>query len=78
MTRARYIHMARKMPQCTEPWDRAAYSDHYIESRAQKLQDRGQDLANCSHTSMFIVDSRYYCTKHAGRAALRILLGEDT
>ena len=73
----RSIHQTPKTTaQCSVVLD-TKFQEHYVKTRAKKLEERGFDPLCCSHFSSFQIDGKNYCTKHASSIALHILLEQQ-
>lgn len=60
-------------PQCCVPFEMLC-ANHYRQSRAEKVHKKGLDPAFCSFQSKYRIKGKPYCAKHAGQAALRLLM----
>lgn len=61
-------------PQCCVPYEELLCANHYRKSRAEKVSKKGLDPAFCSFSSKYRIKGKPYCAKHAGQAALRLLV----
>ena len=63
-------------PQCSYTMDEKQWNTDYLKRRIKLIVSRNWNRNQCNYHSSYLINDKYYCTIHARKIALQVLLQE--
>lgn len=64
-------------PQCCVSFDTKPFNQYYLKRRKERCKELGYEWNCCTRPSSYEISEKFYCTMHAGKVALAMLLKES-